>query len=123
MNDARREKLERQLAAAESEYRRKLIDALSRCAGGYWGLLGHNDHPDLREDLRTEMYEGSGGAELDRLGAEIAELRDRLGLFEPFTLHARLQAERVRKDPNRPGEPKLARAWLGELAAEPNSSL
>jgi hypothetical protein len=109
MNDARREKLRKQLAAQEAEYRVLLLDALESCAGGSWGLFGQNDHTE------AARYENSDALDLLALGAAIEALRNRLGLFEPFALHARLQMERGRKGANKPGEPKLAQAWLAEM--------
>jgi hypothetical protein len=113
MNPARRQKLVREIDSLEAEYREKLIAALTLCARGFWGLFEQNFSPRLEETRRQ-----SGAAELDALAAEIAELRERAGIAGQFVLPAKLAAMRGRQHENRAGEPKLAQAWLAELAAE-----
>ena|SRR6201746_2176389 len=118
MREQRREKIERELASAEAEFRTMLVAALRKCAAGHWGLLDQNGHlPDLPPRLAEEAFAASGAKALFALGAEIDALRDRLDLTEPFPLFARLQEMRRRKSANQPGEPKLAQAWLAELGA------
>jgi hypothetical protein len=121
MREQRREKIERELASAEAEFRTMLIAALRQCAAGYWGLLGQNAAPSLPR-LTQEAFEQSGARALFELGDEIGELRSRLDLTEPFSLFARLKDLRGRKSANQPGEPKLAQAWLAELDAWPPRS-
>jgi hypothetical protein len=110
MRTQRAERLGRELEEMEAEFRARLLAALTRCADGNWGLFGQNDHIPGSERRNS----GSGAPELLALGAEIAELREKLGL-PPFELHARLLAFRGQSGANTPGEPKLARAWLKEL--------
>jgi hypothetical protein len=118
MKEIRREKLEAELGSLETEYRQKLIAALQECINGHVGLLGQNDHLDLPGNLRQNLERGSGATELFSLGKAIEELRHRLGIFEPFALHAKFLAERGRQNANRPGETKLAKAWLDDLARQ-----
>ncbi len=115
MRERRRGKSEKALAAAEAEYRAKLIEALRRCATGHWGLLGQNDHIDMGH-LNAQIHERSGAKTLLALGEEIMALRCELGISEPFALHARLLALRSGpKTANDLGEQRLAQAWLSEL--------
>ena len=112
-------RLQRKLEALESEYRQKLIVALQICSDGKWGLFGQNDAAladeprALRERLKSEEAET-----LMKLGSEISDLRQRLGITEAFPLHERFVQTRTSTDPNVPGEPRLARTWLDELAAD-----
>lgn len=110
MRTQREERLCRELEGMEADFRARLLGALAHCAEGNWGLFGQNDHIPGSERWNAE----SGAPELLTLGAEIAGLRDKLGLV-PFELHARLLALRGQTGANTPGEPKLARAWLDEL--------
>ena len=68
--------------------------------------------------LHEQMALSSGAAALLDLGKAIETLRHELGIAEPFPLHARFRAMRGRHGANQPGEPKLARLWLEELARE-----
>jgi hypothetical protein len=102
------DRLAERLTVLEDEYRARLINALSRCAAGRWGLFGHNDH--LRPDAPVDPEVG----ELLDLGLEIERIRDRLGL-KAFALHTRLMASRGPQSSNAVGEPKQAQAWLDEL--------
>jgi hypothetical protein len=47
MRGSSQEKIERELAAAEADFRTKLLAALKTCAAGHWGLFAQNDHVDL----------------------------------------------------------------------------
>lgn len=102
------ERLSQQVDELEGEYRAVLMKALTDCAGGRWGLFGHNEH------LHT--YESpSGLGELRELAQAINRLRARTG-EGPFPLHEEFEAARGRADANAPGEPKQARAWLQQLS-------
>jgi hypothetical protein len=57
----------------------------------------------------------SAATELLTLGDQIESLRAEL-IMEPFALRQRYLAYRAMRGPNTPGEPKLARAFLEELA-------
>ena len=115
MRASRQGKFERQLAAAEADFRTKLLAALKTCAAGHWGLFGQNDHVDLPKGMIEQTYEQSGVRELIDLGQEIQAFRTRLGIAEPFPLFARLLELRGRKTENDLGEARLAQAWLEEL--------
>jgi hypothetical protein len=111
MQQKRRERLEKALASLEAEFRTRLILALKRCEGGAWGLFGQNNY------MKEHFYACSGAQELDALGAEIAQIREELGIAEPFSLHAQLLEKRGRKSENDLGEARLAADWLKELDA------
>ena len=107
---ARIDRLETRLAAAETLYRECLIGALEECASGRWGLFGHNGYTEENERFRPPAV-----GELQKLADEIDGLRAQLGQ-PPFPLHERFRAARGPQDANAPGEPKQARRWLDELA-------
>ena len=103
------ERLPRRLNELEREYRAVLTKALTDCAGGQWGLFGHNEH----------LHESPDPAELTELrglAEAINRLRRRLG-HGPFSLHDEFEAARGPADANDLGEPKQAQAWLQRLAA------
>src|SRR5579859_4871928 len=92
------------LAELEAEYRANLVRALRKCAGGQWGLFGHNEHLTLKAPL-PDVVRG-----LIDLARDIDALRRRAGL-EPFALHERFLVSRGRQSANAPGEPKQAQEW------------
>lgn len=101
------ERLAEQVGKMEREYRSILTRALTDCAAGHWGIFGHNEH------LRA----GGAPAELDELrdlAQTIDRQRARIG-EGPFQLHQQFEAARGPADPNAPGEPKQAQAWLQRL--------
>jgi hypothetical protein len=103
------ERLSQQLQSLEREYRTALIDALSECADGRWGLFGHNEH-------LGPYWNSAKLDELRGLARAINNRRERLG--EPFfALHEEFEAARGQAGPNDPGEPKVAEAWLRRLSA------
>ena len=112
MQRKRRDRLETALASLEAEFRTRLIEALRRCSRGSWGLFGQNDHI---EGLKEWSYESSGAQKLDALGSEIAQIREELGMSEPYALYAQFQEKRGRQGQNSLGEARLAAAWLQEL--------
>jgi hypothetical protein len=111
MHQKRRDRLETAIISLEAEFRKQLIEALKRCARGSWGLFGQNDY------LREEYYISSGAQKLDTLGSEIAQIRDELGMAEPYALYAQFLEKRSYKGKNSLGEARLATAWLDELGA------
>ncbi len=115
MREMRREKVERALASAEADFRVMLIAALRSCAAGHWGLLDQNGHLDRPRHFVEQAFEAAGAKALFALGQEIGDLRNDLGVAEPFELFARLQELRGRKTANDLGEARLAQAWLKEL--------
>ena len=115
MQASQRNRIEQALAAAEGEFRERLIAALRRCAGGAWGLFGQNDNVDLPPGFAERAYEDSGAKTLMALGREIEEMRNRLGMVEPFPLLARFRELRGYKTANDLGEARLAQDWLTEL--------
>ena len=101
-------RLAEQLEDLEREYRSVFVRALTACADGRWGLFGHNDHTGF----------GSPPPELEELrelARAIDRIRKRTG-DAPFQLHQEFEAARGRADPNEPGEPKQADAWLRRLS-------
>ena len=100
------------MAIAEDAYRNRLWEALATCRAGYWGLFGVNDAVDAAFPRRRSL----DAEELLALGESVERLRERLGYVEGFTLHRRfLSHRRTSKDPNSPGEPRLARMFIEEL--------
>ena len=102
------ERLSRQSDELEREYRVVLTKALTECAGGRWGLFGHNEHLHpygSPSELR----------ELRELARAINRIRARVG-EGPFPLHDEFEAARGRADANAPGEAKQAEGWLQRLA-------
>lgn len=93
----------------EAEYRALLIAALERCAGGSWGLFGHNDERWTMKAWQAQLEE------LADVADQIESARERLGLSS-FELHAEFLSARGRPDPSAVGEPKQAKAWLAKLA-------
>jgi hypothetical protein len=102
------ERLSRQLDELEREYRELLIRALNGCAGGRWGLFGHNEHLHLNH-VPPDLVE------LRELAGAISRVRNRIGMA-PFPLHEAFEAARGRSKPNAVGEPKQAEAWLRQLS-------
>lgn len=103
------ERLSKRLAGLERDYNIVLEKALRDCAGGKWGLFGHNEH------LHSHGIPAELG-ELRELADAIDRLRARLG-EDPFPLHRAFEAARGRVGANAPGEPKQARAWLERNSA------
>ena len=103
------------MAIAEDAYRDRLIEALRTCRADFWGLFGANDallatYPRLRCPEAEKLLEA---------GESIGRLRERLGYVEDFALHQRfLWYRRTSKDPNSPGEPRLAGMFIEELERE-----
>lgn len=102
------QRISQQLDELEREYRSVLEKALVDCAGGRWGLFGHNEH--LGASPPAEI------GDLQSLSQAINRLRSQVG-EPPFSLHEEFEAARGRADANAPGEPKQARAWLERLSA------
>lgn len=98
----------RNLKEWSGEYRVVLTRALTDCAAGCWGIFGQNEH--LRGNEKPADLD-----ELRDLAGAIDRLRARIGDV-PFALHEEFEAARGPVDPNAPGEPKLAKAWLEKLA-------
>ena len=101
------ERLSQQADGLEHDYRAVLSKALTDCAGGRWGLFGHNEH----------LHGYDSPSELDELRAlarAINRLRSRVG-EGPFPLHEEFEAIRGPADANAPGEPKQAEEWLARV--------
>jgi len=109
VGEKRRIAAEARLQVLEAEYLTTLRAALVRCEGGLWGLFGQNERsaPKLRSADADGLFE---------LAEQIDAARQALG-WESFALHERFLAMRGRGDGNRPGEPKLARSLLAEIAS------
>lgn len=101
-------RLVEKLEGMEREYRAVLTRALTDCAAGCWGIFGQNE--PLRGNENPARLD-----ELRDLAGAIDRLRARLG-DAPFPLHQEFEAARGPVDPNAPGEPKQAKAWLKTLA-------
>ncbi|WP_374369359.1 hypothetical protein [Dongia sp.] len=112
---------ERKLMSLEAEYSEFLTAALERCAAGKWGLLDQNDRAteSLGQFARHHLQSPDANHLLN-LGAEIEQMRSQLGYADSFPLHARLLQMRTIKDPNAPGEPRLAQEWLDDIRAAEN---
>ncbi len=115
MQQKRRDRLEAALASLEAEFRAHLITALKRCEQGSWGLFAQNFQLDLPEGMKKRAYTSSGAQELEALGAEIARVREELGIAEPHALYAQFLAKRGYKGENSLGEARLAAEWLREI--------
>jgi len=102
------ERLTARIETLEREYRSLLTQALTDCAAGRWGLFGHNEHLS-GQDTPAEL------ARLQDLARTIDQQRARTG-EPPFALHQTFEIDRGPADPNAPGEPKQAQAWLQRLA-------
>lgn len=100
--------ISQQLDDLEREYLSVLEKALTDCAGGRWGLFGHNEH--LGASPPAEL------GELRTLAQAVDRLRSQLGEAS-FPLHQEFEAARGRVDANAPGEPKQAQAWLERSVA------
>jgi hypothetical protein len=110
--------LERDVTIAEERYQTRLNAALKTCASGVWGLFGRNDAAHAASPIAASLR-GFDAEELLALGQSIGRLRERLGYVETFALNERfLSHRRAAKDPNAPGEPKLARMFIEELESE-----
>ena len=104
----RLESLDVRRLTLEVEYERLLIEALRQTGAGSWGLFDHNQS---KWDRKTW---GPTVKELQDIGNEIDQTRERLGL-EEFVLHQEFEAARGPVASNAPGEPKQAKAWLERL--------
>jgi hypothetical protein len=101
---------EKRLSMLEGEFQAALTSCLKECAAGRWGLFGHNEHLDP-EHRYWKWSEAQG---LTQMATEIQELRAAFG--QPNPLCARFLHYRSLGGANVPGEPKLAQAFLDELA-------
>jgi hypothetical protein len=108
------EKDQRRLALMEEEYAAILLPALQSCAGGFWGLFDQGNYAESPNPMLRRLVPPEKAVLLQR-GDEIESLRAQL-VMEPFQLHQRFLAYCGMYGPNTPGEPKLAQAFLAELA-------
>jgi len=101
---------QKRLEGLESEFCALLPSVLGQCATGRWGLFGQNDHVEGNKYLHWSEAE-----ELKSMAREIQLIRQDGGqsnpLVERFLYYCSLRGSNV------PGEPKLARAFLGEVEA------
>ena len=104
------ERVSRRLGELEREYVAVLTRALEACAGGRWGLFGHNEH------LHSGVAPPAELEELRELARAINRLRTRTG-DERYPLHEDFEAARGPVGANDPGEPKQAGSWLKRLLA------
>jgi hypothetical protein len=100
------ERIARQTATMEAEYRALFVEALRHCASGQWGLFGQNNPP-------IRMRPAAVG-ELSDLADRINALRRKLG-EAAFELLERYLAACGRHDENQVGEPKMAAIWLKDF--------
>ena len=114
--DRTTEKLERERAVLEADYREALIAALRECASGRWGLLKQSSRL-LPKSLEQRMVPPSV-LRLEAVGEELALTRARLGFVEPFVLMASFATLRREAIGNQLGEPRLADAFLKRLQKE-----
>jgi hypothetical protein len=97
------------LAQLEAEFEPLLLSCLQQAANGRYGLFGQNDHLDP-EHQYWNWPEAERAVEL---AEEIRTLRSEVG--ESNNLAERLLFYRSLRGSNVPGEPKLAKEFLGEL--------
>jgi len=115
----RRERLQRDLARLEAEFRERLLRALRACSAGAWGLFGQNDesYQAALGASALRRFESADARDLTEMVTQIEHLRAHLGYAEPNQLCERFKAHRALRGPNVPGEPKLAKSLLEELEA------
>lgn len=111
-----RQSLESDLTRLEAEFKTLLVAALEGCASGAWGLFGQNDHVAIGNPHLKELYASTAASELTELAEEIERLRVLLGFAEPFALAERFDHYCALRGANVPGEPKLAKQFLAEIA-------
>ena len=102
---------EQRLDALEEEFRELLLACLEDCSRGRWGLFGQNVYPEPPKYLEWPEAD-----QLKALSREIQTIRSEFGesnpLCERFDYYCQLRG------PNVPGEPRLAGAFLKELATK-----
>ncbi|MFT2212941.1 hypothetical protein ACLJYM_13740 [Rhizobium giardinii] len=110
---------ERKLHALEALYSSALLAELKLCAEGKWGLFGQNG-VSMQKIGRYSRSKFSSAEveEILTVGEEIRQLRSKLGYVEQYEPHARLLRLRSLTGENRLGEPRLAKQWLSEMAAD-----
>ena len=113
-----RERIDANLRGLQEEFKTLLLAALQRCAAGTWGLFGQNDHVAAANPNLRGICTSADAEALREVASEIRRLRDRLGFSEPYILCERFEYYRAIRGANAPGEPKLAKQFLSELAGE-----
>ena len=101
---------QRRLDELEADFQRLLLPALKQSAAGRWGLFGQN------ESLESAMYLRWDQADhLKQSAKQIHALREEFGqpnpLVERFLYYSSLRGANV------PGEPRLAKSLLEEIAS------
>jgi hypothetical protein len=99
---------EERLEDLEGDFRPLLISCLEECGSGRWGLFGQNDSADAAKYLHWE-----DGERLKQIALRIRALRAEFG--QPNRLVERFLHFCSIRGANVPGEPKLAKAFLGEI--------
>ena len=104
------------LSNLESEFRTLLPRVLKECAAGRWGLFGQNDALDGSKYLFWAEAE-----QLKAIAAEIRSIR-RDDFGEPNADVERFLYYCSIRGSNALGEPRLAQAFLNELASRSRQS-
>ncbi|TPK64634.1 hypothetical protein FJV83_10730 [Mesorhizobium sp. WSM4307] len=116
MGSAKREaSLDKERQSLEAAYTDALILALGDCARGRWGLFHQNS--GIVPAHLEERHMPESAKQLERIGIELASVRERLGFADMFAPMQRLNELRAAHGPNQPGEPRLAQMFLDELTA------
>lgn len=97
------------LSQLEAEFEPLLLSCLQQAANGRYGLFGQNDHLDPQH----RYWNWPEARLLVEMAEEIRTLRSEAG--EANNLAERLLHFRSLRGSNVPGEPKLAKQFLGEL--------
>jgi hypothetical protein len=98
------------LAQLEADFEPLLLSCLQQAANGRYGLFGQNDHLDPQH----RYWNWPEARRVVEMAEEIRALRSEAG--EISNLAERLLHLRSLRGSNVPGEPKLAKQFLRELA-------
>jgi hypothetical protein len=98
------------LSQLETEFEPLLIECLQQAANGRYGLFGQNDHLDPEQ----RYWNWPEARRVVEMAEAIRALRSEAG--ELNNLAERLLYFRSLRGSNVPGEPKLAKEFLRELA-------
>lgn len=109
--------LEKDLLLTEEDFRQRLVAALRDCASGALGLFGPSEAAiDTHFGKGGSRYKSAACQDLLELANEIYSLRNRLGYADASHWAERFEHySYIAKEPNAPGEPKLAQMLLAEI--------
>lgn len=115
--NSREQKLRQKLAVAESEFRELLISELRKCADGSLVIFLTESEANRRGDVYPRLVSAET-KELEKLGREIEDLRNKLGEPNDGSVYAKYKQYCSRTGSNDLGERKLAVQFLAELEAK-----